>query len=60
MTTLGASLNALALTAREGRTQEPLDILGADVLGCLSALRFGVSKVGAHGEEILDILHTAC
>jgi hypothetical protein len=40
MTTLSASLNTLALTAREGRTRKPLDILGAEVLGRLRALHF--------------------
>jgi hypothetical protein len=32
MTTHNPSLNAFVLTARQGRTQEPLDMLGQEVL----------------------------
>jgi hypothetical protein len=56
MTTLSASLNAFALTAREGRTREPLDILLAEVLGRLGALHFGATRAGTYGEEDLDVL----
>ena len=60
MTTLSATLNAFAPTAREWGTRESLDILGAEVLGRLGALHFGTTKAGTYGEEDLDILLLPC
>ncbi len=47
MTTLSARLNTLALTAREGRTRKPLDILGRRCWAAPERCIFGAKRAGA-------------